>query len=53
MLYQAMKTVFGTDYPRILVLEYGVDHIGEMDVQLGIVEPDIALITTLSPSHIE
>ena len=42
-----------SNYPRILVLEYGIDHIGEMDTQIRIVEPDIALFTKLSPSHIE
>ncbi|MFA6080591.1 MAG: Mur ligase family protein [Candidatus Gracilibacteria bacterium] len=40
-------------YPRILVLEYGIDHPGEMKVQTDIVEPDIVLFTTLSPSHLE
>lgn len=53
MMLWAFATIFSSKYPRILVLEYGVDHIGEMDIQLDIVEPDIALITTLSPSHIE
>ncbi len=41
------------DYPSTLVLEYGVDHAGEMKVQTDIVEPDIALFTTLSPSHLQ
>lgn len=35
------------------MLEYGVDHYGEMKVQTDIVEPDIALFTTLSPSHLD
>lgn len=35
------------------MLEYGIDHAGEMKIQTDIVEPDIALFTTLSPSHLE
>lgn len=45
-------TILKSQYPAILVLEYGIDHTGEMDVQCDIVEPDIALFTTLSPSHL-
>lgn len=48
----ALWTLIRPNYPHILVLEYGVDHIGEMDIQTQIVEPDIALFTKLSPSHI-
>lgn len=51
MFFSAIFTIIQSDYPHILVLEYGVDHIGEMDIQINIVEPDIALFTKLSPSH--
>lgn len=47
----ALNTLASREYPDILVLEYGVAHYGEMDVQINIVEPDIALFTKLSPSH--
>lgn len=40
-------------YPRFLVLEYGIDHPGEMDFLLDIVVPDIAIITEIMPNHIE
>lgn len=53
MFFSALSTILRSRYPAILVLEYGVDHIGEMDVQIDIVEPDIILFTRLSPSHIE
>ncbi len=53
MFFSAIWTIARSDYPEILVLEYGVDHIGEMDIQIDIVEPDIMLFTRLSPSHIE
>lgn len=52
-LFGALKTIFSSQYPKTLVLEYGIDHVGEMAIQTRIVEPDIAIFTTLSPSHIE
>ena len=51
MFFQALMTIAAPRYPDILVLEYAVDHLGEMDIQIDIVEPDIALFTKLSPSH--
>ncbi len=51
--FESLWALIRSDYPHILVLEYGVDHVGEMDIQVQIVEPDIALFTKLSPSHIE
>ena len=53
MFFSALWTIISSRYPAVLVLEYGVDHIGEMDIQIDIVEPDIILFTRLSPSHIE
>lgn len=49
----ALYTILKKEYPDILVLEYGIDHTGEMRIQTQIVEPDIALFTTLSPSHLD
>ena len=51
MFFSALFTIARRHYPRILVLEYGVDHEGEMNIQIDIVEPDVALFTKLSPSH--
>jgi len=53
MFFAAIITIIKPQYPEILVLEYWIDHTGEMDIQTNIVEPDIALFTKLSPSHIE
>lgn len=41
------------NYPKVLVLEYGIDHPGEMDILLDIVEPKIAVLTTVGVSHKE
>ena len=38
-------------YHKILVLEYGVDKIGEMDFHLGLVKPKIGVLTGISPVH--
>lgn len=36
---------------EILVLEYGVDHRGEMDFHLSLVKPKIAVLTGITPVH--
>lgn len=46
-------TRFFRPYPRYLVLEYGIDHPGEMDFLLSIAIPDIAIITEIAPNHLE
>lgn len=42
-------------YPEILVLEYGVDHPGDMDYLLSIAKPNIAVVTAIGdiPVHVE
>lgn len=40
-------------YPKILVLEYGIDHPNEMDFLLSIAIPDIAIITPIVANHIQ
>ncbi len=34
-----------------LILEYGVDHIGEMDKHLSLAKPKIAVVTGIAPVH--
>lgn len=41
------------NYPKLLVLEYGIDHPNEMDVLLKIAQPKIAVLTTIGASHEE
>lgn len=45
--------LFSQDYPKVLVLEMGVDHPGDMDHLLGIVKPDIAVLTFVGSAHYE
>ncbi len=39
-------------YPKYLVLEMGVEHLGDIKYFCSIVEPDIAVITSTSPAHV-
>jgi UDP-N-acetylmuramoyl-tripeptide--D-alanyl-D-alanine ligase len=39
-------------YPEVLVLEMGIDHPGDMDYLLGIVRPDVAVLTRIAESHL-
>ena len=34
-----------------IILEYGVDHKGEMDFHLSLVKPDLAVMTGINPTH--
>jgi UDP-N-acetylmuramoyl-tripeptide--D-alanyl-D-alanine ligase len=34
-----------------IVLEYGVDHLNEMDFHLSLVKPQIAVLTGINPTH--
>ena len=48
------KVIFNFDYPDILILEYGVDHPGDMDYLLSIAKPKIAVVTAIGdiPVHV-
>lgn len=35
-----------------LVLELGIDHVGEMQQLCALVQPDIAMLTSIAPSHL-
>lgn len=41
------------NYPRILVLEMGVDHPGDMDYLVSIAQPQVGVVTAVSFSHLE
>lgn len=52
MFFIFLKKIF-TKTPKFLVLEYGIDTIGEMDFLLSIATPDIAIISKIVPNHME
>ncbi len=41
------------NYPEVLVLEYGIDHPGDMDELVDIVKPNMSVLTTIGISHRE
>jgi UDP-N-acetylmuramoyl-tripeptide--D-alanyl-D-alanine ligase len=55
IILKALKLLLIRDksYPKILVLEMGVDRPRDMDYLLSIVKPDIAVVTAVSYSHME
>lgn len=51
-VYNLPITILKTKmWNEVLVLEYGVDHIGEMDKHLALVKPKIAVLTGITPVH--
>lgn len=54
-VFGLLKSHFNMEYPEVLVLEYGIDHPGDMDILLSIAKPDIAVVTAIGdvPVHIE
>jgi UDP-N-acetylmuramoyl-tripeptide--D-alanyl-D-alanine ligase len=52
---KALKLILFRDknYPKILILEMGVDKPGDMKYLLGIVKPKVGVITKIGESHLE
>ncbi|MFA5108947.1 MAG: Mur ligase family protein [Patescibacteria group bacterium] len=55
VFFRALRLILITDrdYPRVLVLEMGVDRPGDMAYLTGIVKPQVGLVTAVSYSHLE
>lgn len=55
VFWRAKKLILFHDknYPKILVLEFGVDKPGDMDYLLKFVKPDIGILTRIGPAHLE
>ncbi len=43
--------LYPVDFPKVLVLEMGIDKPGDMDNLLDIVKPDIGVITSIAENH--
>lgn len=39
--------------PDILILEYGIDHPGDMDDMISFIRPHISILTAVTPEHME
>ena len=44
---------FAKTGPEILILEYGIDHPGDMDDMVNFIRPDIGFLTAVTPEHME
>lgn len=55
VFFKALKLILFKDknYPKILILEMGVDRPGDMEYLLGIVKPKIGVLTNISETHLE
>ncbi|MEK7496676.1 MAG: UDP-N-acetylmuramoyl-tripeptide--D-alanyl-D-alanine ligase [Patescibacteria group bacterium] len=55
IISRAIKNLIITreSYPEVLVLEYGVDHKGDIDYLVKIARPNIAIVTAVAPTHLE
>lgn len=52
--FRIPKTILKTKpWYQKLILEFGVEHPGDMDHYLQIVKPDIAVVTSIAPTHIK
>ena len=40
-------------YPEMLILELGIDRVGDMEYLLGFLSPTVGILTTISTSHLE
>jgi UDP-N-acetylmuramyl pentapeptide synthase len=48
-----IKYTSNVRYPEVLVLEYGIDRVGEMDQLLAVAKPKIGVLTGIGLSHYE
>lgn len=49
----AIWRAFTRKLPKYLVLEYGTDHPGDIAAIVEKLSPDIAILTTVAPAHVE
>jgi len=49
---KAIVRFFGRG-PEFMILEYGIDKPGDMDAMIHFIRPDIALLTAITPEHME
>lgn len=51
--FAGILLTFVTAKPEILILEYGIDHPGDMDDMVAFIRPDVSLLTAVTPEHME
>ncbi len=53
IMFEATGRLFNTNFPKLLVLEFGVSFAGDMKYLLSIVRPNIAIITEITQRYLE
>ena len=53
MPFRALALSFFKPYPKVLVLEYGTDHEGQIPRLVKLAPPAIGVITTVGPAHLD
>lgn len=55
VLFKALKLLvfYQSDYPKVLILEMGVDRPGDMNYLVSLAPPKLGIMTELSHSHLE
>ena len=49
---KSIFVIFSKKYPKVLVLEYWIDHIWEMDYMMDIVTPNVSVILNIFGNHL-
>src|SRR3546814_1984199 len=50
---RALKLMAGAGYPNILVLEYALGGDAHIETLARLARPDIAVVTTIGPAHLQ
>lgn len=53
LLIAPLRAIFSWSAPSVFVLEYGIDHPGDMDVLLAIARPHVSVVTCVESVHLE
>ena len=55
VFFQALKLIIfkNKKYTKILILEMGIDRVGDMEYLLSIAQPQIGIVTRIGESHLE
>ncbi len=51
VLYTWIRALCARAYPRVVIVECGVDRPGDMRYLMRIVQPDVAVVTVITPAH--
>ncbi len=53
VIFVWIKKIIYCQYPEVIIVEFGIDRVGDMDYLTKIAPPDIAILTAISYAHSE